>query len=452
MIMVLFVVFIIAVLGFAAISIATLDSRSATQDYVGTCALDCALAGLQRAKCQLEEQMLGQRSPTWPQTFYVNGSNATNGSYTVNVTSSGSGTNLWFVTSQGAYSGALRNVQAWMSPDSFAKYAYFTNSETNNGSPIYFVTGDHLTGLVHTNGYFSLAGNPQFSTKVDSANQGDSFYHAATGTYTEAGISSPTDTTQFYHYNTSYAADHPSAYQNSPTYSFNGGQPVVNMPASTANVQANANISISGPNGANANVTLSYTASGVTVNPPASGSIVINNNGVQQTLTSTARPPYPTFSTTLSTIYVTGTATASGTVSGRTTLGASNGINIPSSLVYNDPSKDVLGLISDGNVTVTATSPGNLTIDAEIMSINGSFTVNNYSGLPPMGTLNILGGLVQNQRGAVGTFSGSPPTLRSGFLKNYVYDNVLLSTPPPNWPTTGQVHVLNIEDMGALGH
>ena len=56
----------------------------------------------------------------------------------------------------------------------------------------------------------------------------------------------------------------------------------------------------------------------------------------------------------------------------------------------------------------------------------------NYSTRSPSGYLNVYGGIVQNYRGAVGTFSGT--TLASGFMKNYTYDGRFADDPPPQYP------------------
>ena len=51
---------------------------------------------------------------------------------------------------------------------------------------------------------------------------------------------------------------------------------------------------------------------------------------------------------------------------------------------------------------------------------SGSFEAQNYSTRPVSGTLSLVGSIVQNVRGAVGTFSGS--VILSGFSKRYRYD------------------------------
>ena len=54
--------------------------------------------------------------------------------------------------------------------------------------------------------------------------------------------------------------------------------------------------------------------------------------------------------------------------------------------------------------------------------------------------LTIIGGLIQAQRGAVGTFSGGSKA--SGFSKNYIYDHRCTTAAPPWFPPTGLMDVI----------
>ena len=85
-------------------------------------------------------------------------------------------------------------------------------------------------------------------------------------------------------------------------------------------------------------------------------------------------------------------------------------------------------------------------IDAAIMSLNHSFYVQNWStggntsctvahpcAVAGAHSLNINGVITQKFRGPVGTFNGSttPPTLTTGYNKNYAYDTRLKYLSPP---------------------
>jgi hypothetical protein len=172
-----------------------------------------------------------------------------------------------------------------------------------------------------------------------------------------------------------------------------------------------------------------------------------------------------------------GDAFISGTVSGQVTIAANNYAYITDNIYYNDTSNDLLGIIGQNNVyvynpvatvavqvkctnsgTVSATgsktctvnqtqlmdrTKSDLTIDAAIMSVAHSFTVENYSAdgasttYPtspgyPKGKLNVLGSIVQKYRGPVATSAGNG-VVGTGYTKNYLYDSRLAFEAPPKF-------------------
>ena len=128
-----------------------------------------------------------------------------------------------------------------------------------------------------------------------------------------------------------------------------------------------------------------------------------------------------------------------GTLNGQVTMGSEGKIRIQGDLVYNeDPrivpeSDDYAGLVALDDIVVqdTPANRNNCHIHASMMAIDGSFQVHRYNRGAPRGTLHILGGVIQKRRGPVGTFGGSGST---GYIKNYAYDERLLSTAPPAFP------------------
>ena len=145
-----------------------------------------------------------------------------------------------------------------------------------------------------------------------------------------------------------------------------------------------------------------------------------------------------------------GNLNISGTLSGRLTAGASGDINLTNNIVYNNnprtnpASTDTLGLISEGDVMIDNGAPTNLEIDASIMALNTSFMLEDWWTGGARGILSVFGGIIQKQRGPVGTFSGT--TKVSGYSKNYNYDVRLLGSPPPFVPTTGDYLTLSWEN------
>ena len=165
-------------------------------------------------------------------------------------------------------------------------------------------------------------------------------------------------------------------------------------------------------------------------------------------------------------IHVTGRVAISGTVRGRLTLAATDDIFIVDDLVYaNAPGggncADILGLFGGSDVRVADNSlntpqrpDGNSGtyrtydesssehIHAVILALN-EFTADNYNAGPTAteaceatprgrGCLYLGGGVIQRQRGGVGTTAGH------GYLKRYSYDICAYTNPPPYFPTTGR--------------
>jgi hypothetical protein len=172
-------------------------------------------------------------------------------------------------------------------------------------------------------------------------------------------------------------------------------------------------------------------------------------------------------------IHINGTAGLSGLLVGRVTLRTTGTAVILDDIRYGtNPATtgqcvDVLGILSEKDVVVADNMMNNqtdilmgssnnyqimddskdLTVHAVVMALDRSFRVENYdegqqSGNPCNGTqrgrgcLALLGGLIQEARGAVGTFNGSGTG--TGFIKQYTYDRCANLRPPPYFPTTGR--------------
>ena len=143
-----------------------------------------------------------------------------------------------------------------------------------------------------------------------------------------------------------------------------------------------------------------------------------------------------------------------GTIKGRYTVGASgtNGkgvIYLDNDIIYNtDPrednsSKDLFGIVAQNGVLITDNKPNrdDINIDASIYVQNGGFGAENYNTRPKSGVINLLGGITQYQRAAVGTFSSKG--ISAGFNKNYRYDDRLMYSYPPFFPNTGHYEIIS---------
>ena len=167
--------------------------------------------------------------------------------------------------------------------------------------------------------------------------------------------------------------------------------------------------------------------------PPAEGIIYV------QTAATGAAASRP------GTVYLNG-----GKLTGRVTIASEADMTVGGSITYTtDPrvhptSTDALGLLSEADVWVDTTAPNNEEIDAAVMATGaasgnpGSFGVVNYNSGGTRGTLTVYGGIVQENRGAVGTANVNGSIIH-GFSKNYSYDPRFINTPPPYYPTVSGV-------------
>lgn len=124
-----------------------------------------------------------------------------------------------------------------------------------------------------------------------------------------------------------------------------------------------------------------------------------------------------------------------GTLDGHLTLSAENYIYVTGDIKYRDKEDDVLGLISNNIVWVwnPVTSSGgrmlsdyNRRIDAAILSVQRTFTVQNNDKGGDRGTLTVNGAIAQVYRGIVR--SGN-----NGYAKEYNYDSRFKTIAPPRF-------------------
>jgi len=132
-----------------------------------------------------------------------------------------------------------------------------------------------------------------------------------------------------------------------------------------------------------------------------------------------------------------------GTIDGQYTVHSEDDIWINGDIRYKtDPaedsnSSDLLGIVSEKEVIIDEDAHrhegySNLTIHASIMALDKSFNAEDYNRGGGRGDLNLLGGIIQQQRGPMGTFSSG--SIQSGFNKQYEYDERLQRMNPPSFP------------------
>ncbi|MER3523992.1 MAG: hypothetical protein C4326_07975 [Ignavibacteria bacterium] len=279
--------------------------------------------------------------------------------------------------------------------NSFSMFAWMTQFEGN----VFWITGDTVWGRMHSNGMLHVNGSPVFYQKVTTAKSFD---------------------------------PKPGVGLNKAIFKkgYETGVASINFPDDLSEL---ISASASGGKKYNTDIWLTFN--------PGTGA---NGDGIALVRTSPSGPIIDTIYLNSSSfngvIYTTGRARVKGVVDGRVTVAAPN-VYIDDDIQYErnpqtTTSDDILGLVAAQNVYVTdnPANNNNCVINACIFTKSGSFTAENYNTRPVSGELQILGSIVQNTRGPVGTFSGS--TIKSGFSKRYRYDD-RLSDPnfrPPFYP------------------
>jgi Tfp pilus assembly protein PilX len=386
-----------------------------------------------------------------------------------------------YLTSSGKSRNVIRTVKVGIRRQGFLDFLYMTdyeivdpalsgdpsscilhlweyNSSSHSYGPntssctiVYWTDAASLNGPVHTNDGLYVCGSPDFNGDTDT------YYNSPTS--------------QSVSHSTSFGGPgvtaNPLGCSNSPSFNRN------NDPASGANLQfPPANTAIrtqadgtqggtgclyTGPttitlhnsgNVGQMDVVSGSTKStnagcgpGTNLSLPANGVIY-----VQSVPSSHSDPNYSHCTGTA----CNGDATVSGTLAGQLTIAAQNDIIINGSLLYHvyPGGTDVLGLIANNNVAIyhpvsgsgnnQSGSLSNPTIDAAILALDHSFFVQNWDQGAPLGNLTVNGVITQEYRGAVGTFSGSPPVIRSGYDKAYTYDTRLKYLSPPYFLSPAQ--------------
>ncbi|MBI3312499.1 MAG: DUF4900 domain-containing protein [Candidatus Omnitrophica bacterium] len=309
----------------------------------------------------------------------------------------------WGVSGAVAAPLALRRNLMVVQTESFAQYAYFTNDERSwpNGLQVYFITGDRIEGPTHTNGQFSMFGQPVFEGPVSSTARTINYWGGS-------AVTNP-------------------IFKEPPKLGVPAKKYPTSFPSSIVDTAKSGGLVLNG----NSSVTLL-----------PSGKMQVTNAQKRWVNQEVSLPANGV-------LYVEGgTLAVQGTLKGQLTLGCEKDIRIVDSVTYaddpqrNPKSKDLLGIVAGGNVVIPREAPDNLKVDGSIMAINRSFGVEDWWQKPPKGKLTVYGGIIQANRGPVGSFNGSSGTKLSGYTKDYHYDPRLKGMTPPAFPTTGDYKTL----------
>lgn len=127
--------------------------------------------------------------------------------------------------------------------------------------------------------------------------------------------------------------------------------------------------------------------------------------------------------------------------------------------VDNLEAENILGIFSGGDVRIgcmsgsgsSCVSPKDIEIHASILAANkdsGMFSVDDYTSRPVNGSVNLLGGVIQNHYGPHGTFTADGRG--TGYGRNYSYDRRFKSSSPPFFPTTNEEPKIGIPTLERL--
>lgn len=411
---------------------------------------------------------------------------------------------------------STRKIESVVQVRSFAGYAYFSDEEAfpensdipywewYGGATIWFGNNDVIGGKLHSNDQIHIYGNPTFKGKVTSA--ADSIYYWE-DSYTKdemlamfpegkelgvAEISLPL-------YKVVTDPDNSLSLQriawgSSASVPTDNGVYVPNDGANvTAGIYVKGDISdlSLGVNSGNSEVTISQAGetntitnvsnpitvnlyigdkfNGIDITEAQSHSIDSNTTLIKKV--SGGNTEYTNLNGfTNGLLYSHGEINSlSGTQKGKLTIAAHKDIRITDNLVYDsmpgDPEypdydnldfrsiTDTLGLITEGDVIVDIWAPDNIQINAVMMVLGTSFF---YEGWYDeyREILSFYGSFIQKQRGPVGTFYSSTGQKRSGYTKNYYFDQRMSSSYsgmsdslPPYFPTTGNYDRLSWREI-----
>ena len=403
MIFVLSIVLLVVLMGGAYIFVGVNDLRAAEMRTNAERAFYLADAGIAQKFMDLRSGDTSSLGFPTPVTFTF--ATGMTGTYQVNVlTQHLTPFAEYTLQSIGTYKNVTRHIDLTIEAMPFTRFAYLSNSENHMyhhaKSPIWFTTQDLLRGPIHTNDQLNISGNPVFEGPVSSVSTTINYYHGGppaddpdfedTLTLGASPIQMPTTA--------SLVNNVKSAAQQSTGLYLTGDTQIALLSNGTMNV-TNGN---QNPKWTNKNMSL-----------PQNKVVFVSNGDVK----------------------------ISGIMNGVLTVGTDNDIYAVGSIMYNsDPrtnpsSTDMLGLISQNNIYVSSNAPYNVEIDAYIMAVNGSFSVQNYDQ-NLNGTLTVYGGMTQEIRGAVGTFDPRDNDKVTGYTKDYSYDVRLLTAAPPCFPVT----------------
>jgi hypothetical protein len=392
LIMVLGTSMILMMMGYRLSNVSTSAYENMTQYYYRTASHNLA-TGFANMGCQVIYKTPNAR-PQW-----------------TDVPLSGGKVSLWTtslpqgrvqLTTTSIYQGWMDTVVVIWGQSKFSKFAYYSVIE----GAINWASKDTIYGPFHTQDNMLVNGNPVFWGKATNR----------LGMTKSPASSKP----QFYGgYQTGIDIPMPSDFNPLKTAAQSGGKYLNGMDM-TITFNNDGTLTVKEGAGAPTRVPLSTYA--------PNGALMVNGGNIR----------------------IKGKFTGQLTISAQAGGVAGKGkVYLDSSVTYvhnplNGPSDDLLGVCAEDSVVITNNTNNRTGIDiqASIFSLNKGMGAEQYASGSPRGRINLLGGVSQQQRAAVGTIDGSGNVI-TGYSKSYRYDDRLMNQSPPYFPTTGSYEILS---------
>ncbi|MBI1933258.1 MAG: hypothetical protein HYS24_12045 [Ignavibacteriales bacterium] len=334
----------------------------------------------------------------------------------------------------GIYNGEIGEdtslVKLILEPSSFSKFGYYSNKWPAGG---YLVTGDTIDGPFHTQGQLLTLGSPVFmgktTTKDGITSIGNSYGFGAADPKFLGGYESPVDVP--FTLNTTKIKD--AGNYDGKIFQDAGGNALDVKLVFTDDGSATGKVQYSTRKTGTSTWSTAVTAKLDTLAP---NGVIWNTKG---------------------NLYV------SGTVNGKYTVGTGKSgsnygyVYLEDDIVYrkspliSDPAhpgytisnpacQDMLGIVAEKQVVVKDNSANrnNINIHASLFNFDGGITVEGItSSSPNMGTMKILGGLIENEAQTTGYTNGA------GYHQVIKFDKRFETTTPPYFPATETYEIVS---------
>jgi hypothetical protein len=382
-------------LGYVSNNMSVIATRAQGNMSIYTAATEShnlAITGANVGLCRLYQDTSWRGTETQTPTASLNGSFT----YTINTGSNGRPLLRSISTFRGPSEILHDTVEVAFGANqlqSFSLFAWMTNFEGN----VFWITGDTVRGRVHSNGQMHMNGTPTFMEKLT----------------TSKGIDPK-----------------PGVGTNKAVFKkgFETGVADVKFPTDLSLI---ASAATTGGRFYTGNVEVKLKAGSTS---DGDGYALVYDSG--GSLIDSVGMNDASFD---GVIGASGAVSVSGTLDGKLSIYSPQQIYVVGSTLYADrttTSNDILGLVCENDIAIkdNAKNSSDCSLDGCIFSRAGSFGAENYNSGNPRGRLHILGSVVQDTRGAVGTFNGN--AIKTGYLKDYRFDSRLAdpSFRPPAFP------------------